>query len=335
MEECIMYNSFFILGYPRSGTTLFRAMLNSHSKIAIPFESFTLLEYSKRVSSEYNNLSETADRVNFLRSILNSKGIGEWKPKVTIEDINTNLCVDFTSTIEQVFTAYATKCGKSVWGDKTPSYTKDLHMLCKFFPHSRFIHLIRDCRDVEISYSRQPWGLNSFNSIIEEWKEIVSCTRKIGSILGQERYLEIRFEDLVENPKATLSKTLDFLNLPYEDSVLRENGGTIDHLLPDRSKGFHTNLSKPPDNRFAYKWKKELNDADQVLCGIIAGELLDELNYPQGCKKVNILKLQGRRSFHYINQALNWRISKLKNKLYSVHLHRKRRQLKISTNNRL
>lgn len=72
-----MNSSFFILGYPRSGTTLFRAMLNSHARIAIPYESFVLVDFAKRCSSEFNKLINREDRQRFVNALLNSKGIKE------------------------------------------------------------------------------------------------------------------------------------------------------------------------------------------------------------------------------------------------------------------
>jgi hypothetical protein len=286
-------------------------MLDSHSQIAIPFESFVLLDYAKRVKSDYNNLTEVEDKVNFLDSILHGKGIGEWDPKIEATDINIDLCTDYTSTIEQIFSAYAKKCGKNIWGDKTPSYTPNMHLLYQYFPNSKFIHIIRDGRDVAISNRQQVWGQSSLSLIIEDWKQVVSCTRKVGAVLG-DKYLELRFEDLITTPKDTLTRVLDFLNLPFENSVLRKEGGAVDHLLPERSQSFHTNLSKPPDTSFVYKWQKELEDTDQVICNIHAGDLLNDLNYPPGCQKTSKTKLRTRQLYHYINQGIKWRIYKLK-----------------------
>jgi hypothetical protein len=286
-------------------------MLNSHSKIAIPFESFVLLDYANRVNSDYNNLTKVEDKENFLDNILHDKGIGEWNPKIETTDINIDLCTDYSSTIEQIFSAYAKKCGKIIWGDKTPSYTSHLNLLYQYFPNSKFIHIIRDGRDVAISNRQQVWGQTSLCLMIEDWKQVVSCARKIGSVLG-DKYLELRFEDLISAPKDTITGVLDFLNISFEDSVLRKEGGTVEHLLPQRSLAFHTNLAKPPDPNFAYKWKKKLGDADQVLCHTIAGDLLNDLRYPPGCNKTSKIKLLWRRIYHYVNQRIKWRIYKLK-----------------------
>lgn len=231
------------------------------------------------------------------------------------EEVNIDLCTSFSSTVELIFTLYAKKCGKSVWGDKTPSYTPYLYLLNDHFPNSKFLHLIRDGRDVAISNSRQPWGLTSLSMIVEDWKHVVSCTRKIGKVIGEERYMELRYEDLIRNPKENRTNVLDFLELPFDNSVLRTHGGKDQDLLPQRSVAFHSNLSKQPDASLAYKWKNELGDADQVLCNLLAGDLLDELEYPKGCPDSSTVKVQGRRLYHYLHQGVKWRLNKLKSRI--------------------
>ena len=310
-----MSSGYFILGYPRSGTTLFRAMLNSHSQIAIPFESFVILDYARNINRDYNDLLTLNDREQLVKDLLNSKGISEWEPKVYREDIIIERCADYSSTIREIFDTYAKKCGKLIWCDKTPSYTPDLHILNELFPSSKFIHIIRDGRDVAASILRQPWGQYSMIKILEDWNQIVNCTRKMGRMLGKERYLEIRFEDLVSSPEVILRSVLEFMDLPFEESVLRKKGGNTNTLLPQRSMNYHTNLSKQPDSGFAYKWQKELSRTDQVLCSIIAKDLFSEIGYPPGCTECSSIRRVGRNFYHYLHQGLSWRFQKIKNTL--------------------
>lgn len=280
-----------------------------------------MLDYAKRYKSEYHDFAKAEDRLNFLKRILHEKGIGEWNPRVEVVDIDVDLCTDFTSTIEQIYCTYAAKCGKTIWGDKTPSYTPHLSQLNKYFPNSKFIHLIRDGRDVALSCQRQPWGHTSLSLIIEDWKNVVSCVMQVGSVLGKEKYMELRYEDLVVNPKDTMKKVLAFINVPFEHSVLREHGGHHEHLVPERSKAFHTYISKPPDSSFAFKWKKLLGKTDQALCNEIAGDLLDELYYPLGYKNASTINLQGRRLYHYLHEGLAWRLNRLRNKFHHDDYH--------------
>jgi LPS sulfotransferase NodH len=81
----------FILGYQRSGTTMLRLMLNAHSMISVPFESFILVQMAERIE-EYGSLSDKSNRRQLVLDLLTSKGISKWSPAVSLEDIDLEMC---------------------------------------------------------------------------------------------------------------------------------------------------------------------------------------------------------------------------------------------------
>lgn len=297
----------FLLGLPRSGTTLLRLLLNAHSRIAIPFESFVLIEYAARLN-EYNNLKTLKDRHRLVNDLLASKGISQWKPPVLPQDIDLEKCTDYAETINQIYKTYALKCGKGIWGDKTPSYIYDIHILNKLFPESRFIHIIRDGRDVCLSQIRNRFGSYYFPDALRKWVEVISWSRKMGRLLPQHRYLEIRFEDLLVNPEKTLKQIMKFLQLPYENRMIEEYWNRASENLPSTSLNYHQNLNRPIDNSQAYKWKRILSHADQTLAYRIAGDLFEELDYPSGYKNTANSILLLRKSYLKIKAWMLWQM---------------------------
>lgn len=273
---------FFILGVQRSGTTMLRLMLDSHSSIAVPFESFVLIDFSRRLA-DYGNLESRADRFRMLNDLLDSKGIGEWEPRVDPASINIDRLRSYPEIIDAVYSAYARMHGKTIWGDKTPEYTRDLDVLNALFPQSRFVHLIRDGRDVALSVARQPWGKPDFVSALDHWREVAGWTRKMGRMLPPERYMELRYEDLVMQPEQSLGRVCRFLGVDFETCMLDFESAPAREKIPERSKPFHKNLQRGLTPRLAYKWQSALCPADQALAWGRAGELLASLNYPAGC----------------------------------------------------
>src|SRR6185503_15592945 len=100
---------------------------------------------------------------------------------------------------------YANRHGKTRWGDKTPVYCKHIDAIRRVLPESRFIHIIRDGRDVALSL-RQIWFSPGpdIETQAKYWSDCVRAARSAG--LGRNDYFEIRYEELVLNPKATLKK---------------------------------------------------------------------------------------------------------------------------------
>jgi hypothetical protein len=302
---------FFLLGVQRSGTTLLRLLLNAHSHLAIPFESMVLFEFASKMG-EYNHLEQIEDRRRLVEALLCSRGIQKWEPTVKIEDIDLAECTDFAATVNQIFSAYARRCGKVMWGDKTPSYTKDFHIFNEMFPQARFIHLIRDGRDVALSLARQRWGPIDFLSALQYWTEVVTWSRKMGRMLPQDRYLEVRYEALVSNPQECLEQITAFLDLPFEEGMLERYRARLDHTLPASSRDYHKNLDRPIDRDLAYTWQKALSAADQALAYSIAGKLLDDLGYPAGQKQATYATLLWRRVVYRSKGAMQWRMNRLR-----------------------
>lgn len=185
----------FIVGCPRSGTTMLRLILDAHPNISCGPETGFLTEWGKSIDSHWSHLA----LYGFERTYWDQKS------------------ADFFATFQ---TEYATKRGKQRWAEKTPQYTPHLEYILRLFPDSQIIHIIRDGRDVMVSHL-QRWGYRAALRGMKQWRQYIEITRAVGKQLPAEQYYELRYESLVQAPEQTLRKLMGYLQEPWEDGLLR------------------------------------------------------------------------------------------------------------------
>jgi hypothetical protein len=120
---------------------------------------------------------------------------------------------------------------KRYFGDSTPVNIMQADLINQLLPRSKFIHVIRDGRDVASSVVRENWGPNEHFAALDWWKKRIATGQVALSKIKNENKLEIRIEDLViHHREATLEKIKVFLDLPsnkridsyFEDEILPE-----------------------------------------------------------------------------------------------------------------
>jgi hypothetical protein len=273
----------FVLGLNRSGTTLLSLLLDTHSRVAIPYESHFIVPYYRRIQN-WGDLSLLENRLRLVTSILNERFVKEWDHRLQPEEIDVVGCDSLAGCIKEVFLAYARRCGKDIWGDKTPAYITDIEVLNRLFPNSRFVHLIRDGRDVSLSIIQQSWGPRDFITAMRDWTETVKWARKMLRMLPDDRFIELRFEDLVSDPDRELHRVTDFLGLSFEPAMLTQFVERAAAKVGSHISGLHAHLTHKPSSLQAYKWQRSLSEADQAIAHEIAGPLLEQLGYPAGVR---------------------------------------------------
>jgi hypothetical protein len=148
----------FIVGCERSGTTLVRLMLDSHPAFAIPDESHFIVELHRRRRSRQAP-AQTVERA------LAHPRFERWglDPALVRRRIARDPPRSFASAMRVLFAAYAAVQGKPRWGDKSPPYTAHIPLLARLFPQARFVHVIRDGREVAASLASQPFWSGTAN----------------------------------------------------------------------------------------------------------------------------------------------------------------------------
>lgn len=252
-------------GCGRSGTTLMRVMLDSHRHICCGPE--TGLFFHERVS--HGQLVErfgiSSQEIRHL-----ARGAGSR-----------------AEFIEKFFNEYSKSQSKRRWAEKTPRNVEHLEYIFRVFPNARFIHMIRDGRDVACSLRTHPrykvvdgelvpqdiW--NPLEQGIARWTRALSYSKSYRTYSG---YLEVRYEDLVLAAEPTLQRVVDFVGEPWDDSLLRYaeiKGGSRDVTKFPQNPEATKSLSDTSIGR----WKSELSKEEQSLFKELAGDYLIELGY--------------------------------------------------------
>ncbi|MFD2113209.1 sulfotransferase family protein [Thiorhodococcus fuscus] len=278
----------FIIGMGRSGTTLLRLMLDAHSMLAIPAETHFipfLLQDAPR---------DGADCLARLRTMPNW-GDFDLAGTTFEERLIALQPFSLTEAIRLFFGSYAATQRKPRWGDKTPTYVEQVAAIGALLPEARFVHLLRDGRDVALSYRNKWFGPgDDLVAAARLWRGRILTARSQAETLDSGRYLELRFEDLVREPEHWLGTVCDFLELPFEPEMLnyprraterlgemgdrRDTEGQV--AVPrERRLSIHANTSRPPDPAQSGKWRTGLTRGEVALFEREAGDLLDSLGY--------------------------------------------------------
>jgi hypothetical protein len=267
----------FVIGAPRSGTTLLRIMLSSHSRIYIPPES----DFIPRLFLGRGRTPMSPRRARRdLRIVLdNRRFFREWRgsppePEAFLIDLVEPTPAAF---LDALYSAYAAQYGAARWGDKSPIYTSHVDLLAEIFPKAQFVHLIRDGRDAGLSalaaypdrfYVDVYWAARS-------WRQRVEAARGAGAVLGPECYLEVRYEELTIDPEKVLRSVCSFLGEAYEPAMSQPQH-LGEQLL--RPHGRHAPV-RDPVRPNSGRWRTDLAPADQRLFHVVAGPLLRDLGY--------------------------------------------------------
>lgn len=202
---------FFILGCPRSGTTLLQVLIDSHPDIAIPPESFLFDRFGPLLGS-YGDLADPARLRALAVDLLADERIRDWALTATVDDLLARVRGPGAAGLfDALFSLYAGQHHKTRWGDKTPQHALCMPELLAVFPEARIIHLVRDGRDVAESTARIAIGPCSILAIARRWQLYMDTVRAAAAGLPPDQFLEVRFEDLVQDPGATRRRIMAFI----------------------------------------------------------------------------------------------------------------------------
>lgn len=262
-----------VLGVGRSGTTLLRVMLDRHSELAIPYESFFVPQLAHR-HGRRPQLGEFLDDLARLRTLY------DWG--IRAEDVRPRLREGMTTSeaIAAIFETYAERQRKRRWGDKTPLYMQQLALLERLFPAAIWIHLVRDGRDAALSFLELPAGFSgktwarphTVPQFAARWRTEILAARRLGRQAGK-RYLELRYEDLVAEPERELRRISGHASLPWEPGMLDHTRVSDTANMPE-----HRNLAQPPTPGLR-DWGSQMSREDALGFEQVAGDVLRSSGY--------------------------------------------------------
>jgi hypothetical protein len=275
---------FFVVGCPRSGTTLLRRMLDAHPGLAMmPRETHFIPRIYERRAGLTADGEVTPAVVDELLADRHFARLGIHREALQ-QLLTRGEPTQYASFVSRIFDMQGRARGAKLVGDKTPGYVRHLPTLHALWPETRFVHLIRDGRDVCLSlleWRRGPRLAGRFSSWAEDpsttalwWERHVRLGREDGLSVGPKRYRELRYESLVSNPERECSAICNFLGIPYDDAMLRFHHGR-ERGEPGRSA---MGAWRPVTSRLR-DWRTQMSPGDIDLFEAAAGELLDDLGY--------------------------------------------------------
>ena len=260
----------FIVGCPRSGTTLLRNLLNSHPHLTFPEESHFIPVFYRG----YGDPRDEREARRLAERVLSLQWVRRWGLKVGAESFAD--CRSFREFLCHLYEAWARQENKPRWGDKTPPYVTEIPLLVKLFPGARIIHIYRDGRDVALSWIRIRYQPQNLYTAAKLWKANVSSGRQAGAVLPREAYLEVCFERLLQQPRDTMQRVCAFIGEPFDEAVLGYNRLQRD---PHSGRMERTGPRREVEPANCAKWKTRMRTPDRVVFESVAGDLLETLGY--------------------------------------------------------
>jgi hypothetical protein len=184
----------------------------------------------------------------------------------------------FADAVRIVFEMYAQSQGKALYGDKTPLYISFMEPIAGLLPEARFVHLVRDGRDVVVAYLERDKGPATVAEGAFHWRLRVNRGHRSGQVLGPDRYREFHYEDLIEDPEATVRSICDYLGLDFHEEMLDYQRTAETFLAEAKNPADHQHLTLAPTKGLV-DWRRSMSSDDVALFEAIAGDTLETVGY--------------------------------------------------------
>lgn len=234
---------FFIVGSGRSGTTLLRLILAGHSRIFIPPETWFLLPLLSHFP--FDTPLKPEEALAAARLVV---GHYRWPDQNISEADFFARATDLTSPrlgdiVALVYQIHLERTGKARIGDKTPPYIAIVPQLKAMYPSAKFIHLIRDGRDVAVSFVESGFAGRPYQGSSFEWTRAIRQGLALRDTDVASSLVELRYETLVSEPEETIRSICDFLGEQFEPSMMDYRIRT--NMVPERERHIHSKVSQP------------------------------------------------------------------------------------------
>lgn len=270
----------FIVGVPRSGTTLLAAMLAAHPGLSCGPETYFFRHLARQKSSWLCAKHAWPFRAtDFLAELKYERGSVADHYGVKRNDIETYLSKQKPSVkaiLSAITEQYMARVGKERWVDKTPEQLIWVADIRKHFPKSPIIRIIRDPRDVALSLARQPWGPNTFLESLLVWRRYDDLSAQF---FNQDRNsYTIFYHKLVMSPKQELQRLCRFLAERFDDQML-QTWRSIIHVNRI-NEPWKDKAGTPVDTSRIGVWRRMLTDTEKQQAESLIGDRLAVYAYP-------------------------------------------------------
>ena len=315
---------FFILGRPRSGTTLLRFLFDAHPDVCIPFEGkviwdmylpFNAIErWDEETIIELVDLLSKVDRVD------------KWG--INFDSLKSELLLlsvkpDYQDFIRIVYRHYRSEYNKNkvlIYGDKNPTYSLFPDSLLKIIPDAKIIFILRDPRDHILSMKKAGMGNGNIIRMAVQWKKAVRDILEIKKTNPVNVFI-LRYEDLVSEPEKHLNAFCSFLGINYSSEMLnfylKKDSYTELFKAEGVDEKFHSKLFNPVTAAHIFRWKKEMNPHELSVIDLCVGDIALQSGYEISSQKLNFISSLKYRIKLYLTEIKVKRHHQRKNEIIS------------------
>jgi hypothetical protein len=279
MHPCV-----FLVGCARSGTTLLHRLVDAHPQIAIVPEMHWITDF---FGDRWWLDSEAGVTVAELNGMIEHERfrLFRFTPEQLLGLVDDGQPLPYVTFLNRFFALYRENSGKPLVGNKTPAYVRRIDALHSVWPEAKFVHLIRDGRDVCLSVRNwyhadrtagrySTWLEDPVSTSALWWKLKVLSGRMSGRKLPAELYYELQYENLVADPAAECDRLCSFLGLSYDDAMLRFHEGKT-----KTKPGLDAKRAWLPVTPGLRNWRTQMPAPEIERFEAAAGDLLRELGY--------------------------------------------------------
>jgi hypothetical protein len=268
-------------------------MLNYHPKVAVPYESHIFNTFSPLLKS-YGNLSHESNIDRLIKDILSTTAIKSWEPRISLTEIKRHIKRNSLGDIfNAIMVVWMRKTDKRLWAEKTPHNVFYYDTILNFFPNAKIIHIVRDGRDVALSFLKARFGPKSAYTAGLHWSRYLKQVQIMKSHIEIRNFHEVKYEALLAQPANVLTGICDFIGISYDSRMLNFYENKTKYMTDSRNL---KNLNKPLMTSNAGKWVADMSPHDQKLFESVAGDCLVKHGYETFHDGVRLTEFQ--RTLH-------------------------------------
>jgi hypothetical protein len=269
----------FVVGVPRSGTTLLAAMLGAHSRLSCGPETHYFSKGLRRRFAAWplrrswpgRAAAELFGTVTNRRPLPEEYGLD--KSQVTASLGRRPWSA--VAALEALTETFMHNAGKQRWVEKTPGHLLHAAEIRRHYPRAPILRLVRDPRDVALSILKAPWQFNSFLEALLFWQYMDA---RSSAYYAQDPYTHtLRYEDLLLDPAQELRKICAFIGEEYELGMLDTSESA--RQVNRTQEPWKEKVARPLDRARANVWVRELTEEQRLQAEALVGDGLRAYGY--------------------------------------------------------
>lgn len=266
----------FVVGAPRSGTTLLAAMLAAHSRLSCGPET-RFFHFLAKTDPAYLLASWPENAVDFLYSIVLIEPVPDHYG-VSREEIYAYLA-DQQPGVQAILMALTKqlmhRASKQRWVEKSPEHLRVIGEVREYFPKAPIIRILRDPRDVALSLIRTPWAPQDYLDALMYWRKYDDQSQSF--FQTDENCFSLHYEDLVLDPQRELRQLCAFIGEGFEVEMLNTTAAAA--RVATAGEPWKNHVYQPIDESRTQVWKRELDMDQNRISESLVGDRLAAYGY--------------------------------------------------------